>query len=286
MRKSLYGLGGFAALAAAWLGPRGEALAVAVEAPLVGVSVPSKKAAVAAEQAGKIIEMPVVEGSRIAKDDVLFRLSSRLEELEVERLRPLAESDFIQQRARKALELAEQQGARVRDLRDKQITSDKELQAQVFEVEVARLKLTQAGIEQAQAKNEFAQAVERLAQRTVRSPFTGVVTERMKGEGESIEKFVPVIEVMCLDPLWIEFDCPLTEERRFAKGTEIEVAPSQRPADVRRATVQLLSVKAAAASHTFVVRAEVPNPDLSWKAGLKMLIHRPAADDVPSRPGK
>jgi len=286
MRRTAYGFLGFAtAIAAAWMPSRSAACDLVMEPPLIGVSVPSKVAAVAPEQAGKIRVVPVIDGDLVKKDDVLFELNSRLEELEVERLRPLAESDLIKLRALESLRRAEQQEGRVRDLRDKQISSGSDLEAQEFEVAVAKLRMQQAGMEQEQAKNELAQAIERLAQRTVRSPFDGVVTQRMKSEGESIEKFVPVIEVMCLDPLWIEFDCPVTERQLFALGSEVDVRPAQYD-ELRKATVVHVSDKANASSHTFLVRAAVPNPDRTWKTGLKMLIQRPADPTVPAKPGK
>jgi RND family efflux transporter MFP subunit len=254
--------------------------------PLIGVTVPSKIAAVAPEQAGKIAAVPVSEGDRVTPETVLFRLSSRLEELEVVRLRDLADSDLSRKRAAVSLRHAEQEERRVRDLCDQKIASDRDLQAQIHEVELARVRLLQAHLEHAQAANELAQAVERLEQRTVRSPFAGIVTQRLRSEGEAVERFVPVVEVMSLDPLWVEFDCPVAEERSFEVGGEIVVAPAVRQDDVRSAKILFVSMKATASSHTFMVRAAVANPDLRWKAGLKMVINPSPAAQPPSRPGK
>lgn len=256
------------------------------QGPLIGITVASKVAAIAAEQPGKIVAVPVTDGTRVAKDDVLFELSSKLERLEVERLRSLADSNLIKQRAVAALRHAEQQEGRVRNLRDKEISSDSDLQAQAFELELAQLRVEQADIEQAQAANELAQAVERLDQRTVRSPFDGTVTQRFHSEGETVEKFVPVLEVMSLDPIWVEFDCPITEQHMFRVGGEVRVAPSFQPDDPRVGRILFVSQKASTSSHTFMVRAAVANTDLSWKAGLKMLVDLPPAAEVPSKPGK
>lgn len=255
------------------------------EGPYIGISIASKVAAIAAEQPGKIVDVPVADGDHVAKDDVLFRLSSKLEQLEVERLRSLADSGLIRQRAIAALRHAQQQEGRVRDLRDKEISSDSDLQAQAFEVELAQLRVEQADIEQAQAANELAQATERLDQRTIRSPFAGTVTQRFHAEGETVEKFVPVLEIMSLDPLWIEFDCPITEQQMFHVGDQVRVAPAFQPDDTRLGKILFISIKASTSSHTCMVRAAVPNADLSWKSGLKMVVDLPPAG-VPSKPGK
>ena len=173
---------------------------------------------------------------------------------------------------------------RVRDLREKDIASDSDLEAQTLEVELARLRLEQADIEQAQAQNQLEQALERLNQRIVKCPFSGIVTQRMKSEGESVERFVPVLEVMGLDPLWIEFDCPVTSDNLFAVGSEVVVSPSVNPQDRRIGKIVYASMKAVASSHTFLVRAAVPNPDLRWKAGLKMVVERSGADTAEATP--
>jgi multidrug efflux pump subunit AcrA (membrane-fusion protein) len=177
-------------------------------------------------------------------------------------------------RARTGLEHAQKQEARVRQLRAKEISSDSDLQERVYELALARLRVNQAVMEQAQAANEFEQAVERLAQRTVSSPFQGVVAQRFKSVGETVEKFVPVLEVIDLDPLWVEFDCPVADERFFTVGTSVRVAPAVRPDDVRSAVIVYTSVKASPSSHTFMVRAAVDNPHHDWKSGLKMLVTR------------
>lgn len=282
---------GLCAALAVTRGGDGANASAAASAPLVGISVPSRAATVAPEQAGKIVELPYREGDRVEKDAVLFRLNSRLEELEVDRLRPIAEKNLIRLRAEISLRHAEQQERRVRDLREKDIASDSDLESQTVEVELARLRLEQADIEQAQAQNQLDQAIERLDQRTVKCPFAGLVTQRLKSEGESVERFVPVLEVMSLDPLWVEFDCPVTSDNLFAVGSEVVVSPSVNPQDRRIGKVVYASMKAVASSHTFLVRAAVPNPDLKWKAGLKMVVERAAAIDTTEaeaqpRPGK
>ncbi len=287
MHKTLCSVGGVAllsTLSSIW-SPH-AATPAPFEGPLIGVTLASKRATVAPEQDGNIVAVPVAEGDRIAAGATLFQLNSRLEELEVDRLRELAQSDVIVRRAEASLRHAEQEVSRVRDLRDKDISSDRDLQAQALEVELAKLRLEQAHLEHTQANNELAQAVERLAQRTVRSPFAGIVTQRFKCEGESVERFVPVLEVMSLDPLWVEFDCPVADEHQFRVGGDVVVAPAVRPDDSRHAKILFVSMKATAASHTFMVRAAVANEDLRWKAGLKVLVKPPVSLETPAQPGK
>ena len=120
----------------------------------------------------------------------------------------------------------------------------------------------------------------------LRTVDPGIVTQRFKSEGEAVERFVSVVEVMSLNPLWVEFDCPVADEHSFRVGGEVSVAPAVRLEDIRIAKIIHVSMKATASSHTFMVRAAVANEDLRWKSGLKMVIQPPSARDVPSKPGK
>ncbi|MFN9331117.1 MAG: efflux RND transporter periplasmic adaptor subunit [Planctomycetota bacterium] len=269
------------ALAALWL-PRGPVPGAAPAADLVGITVPSQVAAVAAEQDGKITAMPAQEMQRVEEGELLFELNATLEQLEVERLRALADSDVAGRRAAVMLAQVERDTKRIVEMAEQDIVSQSDLQAQQQELELARLRVDQAQLERAQAVNALRQAEERRAQRSVRSPFRGVVTQRLKSAGEAVEKFVPVVEVMSLDPLWIEFECPLTQQHLFRKGGTAVVAPTEAPDDKRTATILLTSVKSNASSHSFMVRAAVPNPELRWKTGQKMTVEADGAQPAPA----
>tara|TARA_R110002094_G_scaffold217746_2_gene189003 strand:- start:151 stop:999 length:849 start_codon:yes stop_codon:yes gene_type:complete len=276
--KSLIPVAGLAAVLAAAPGPQSPP-----PSSLVGITVPCKMALVSPEQAGKIVELAVRDGERVTKDSVLFRLNSVLEELEVKRLGALANSDLLERRAKMTLEFAEQQATRMTELRDQDISSERDMQKQAHELAIAKVMLEQAQLERRQATNQLAQAKERLSQRTVLSPFDGIVTSHFRGTGEAVEKFVPVVEVMSLDPLWIEFECPIQRQQEFKLDAQVRVSLARRPQDSRLATIEFISSKATASSHSFTIRATVRNPELDWMTGLKMTVE-PAPDTTPSTP--
>lgn len=251
---------------------------------LVGITVPSKMALVSPEQAGKITNLEVALGDRVSTGDVLFRLNSRLEVLEVERLEALANSDVFARRAQLTLEFAQQQATRTSTLHNKDISSERDMQKQAHELAMAQLAVEQAKLDTKQANNQLLQAKERLAQRTVLSPFAGMVTTQFRGTGEAVEKFVPVVEVMSLDPLWIEFECPIRKQDQFQLGAQVTVSPAQRPGDERTATIEHISNKATTSSHSFTIRATVANRDYKWQTGLKMNVEAGPSRFTPSTP--
>ncbi len=238
----------------------------------VGGSMPSRAAAVGPEQAGVIVEMPKLEGATVAKGDVLFRLSSEIEALEVERLEALVDSTAAIDKAQKKLEHSRIVEQRLLRLMEKEISSDAELQGAQYARMIAEAEYTQALLERSLQANRLKQAKVRLAQRTVRSPVSGLVVAWHKQPGEPAVKLEPVVQVARLDPLWVAFDCPIRDQRLFRLETEVTVAPALEPNNERKAKVVFVSMRATPSSHTFRVRLSTANSTRDWKAGQKMLI--------------
>jgi multidrug efflux pump subunit AcrA (membrane-fusion protein) len=173
----------------------------------------------------------------------------------------------------------------MRELSAKEIASRSTVDDVELESQLAHLAVGLADLERSQLDNQLQQARERLQQRTLRSPFVGVVTRRFKQAGETVEQLLPVVEVMSLDPLWIEFECPVAAEQSYRLGSLVQVRPAVSGQAPRTAQIIYLSWKATPASHTFLVRASMPNEDYSWRAGLKILVEplpNAAATDVPA----
>tara|TARA_R110002094_G_scaffold128245_15_gene122064 strand:- start:506 stop:1417 length:912 start_codon:yes stop_codon:yes gene_type:complete len=254
---------------------------------LVGLSAPSHRAAVSAEQSGTIVVMAVADGDRVKVGDELFRLSSRLQQLEVDGLQATVDSELGRERANKGLEHARLKADRMRELSEQNISAKASLQEAEFESELARLSVGKAEFERVQLRNALEKAKEQLAQRTLRSPLNGIVVRRLKQLGESAEQLEPVIEVMSLDPLWVQFECPLAREKEFPKGGRIRVWPVIGEFEPRFADIEHVSHQATVTGHTVMVRASLPNPDYLWKAGLKMGIEvAPPVEAAPAPSGK
>lgn len=251
--------------------------------PLVGLTMPSHLAAIASEQSGTIVEMPVQAGQRVKVGDVLFGLSRRLQQLEVERLESQLGSNLDRDRAEANLDHANQKAERERELLAQEISAESKASEVELETQLASLSVREAEFNREQLRNEFAKAKELLDQRVLRSPMDGVLTRRFKQLGEAADQLEPVVEVMSLDPLWIQFECPLTDEADYSIGGRVRVAPAVGNAEPRVAVIEHISLQAAVAGQTFSIRASVPNPDYSWRAGLKMLIE-PMPGDVAAPP--
>ena len=253
---------------------------------LVGVSAPSHRAAIAAEQSGTISEMVARPGAHVRVGDPLFRLTATLQRLEVERLRAEIRSSIEIERANAKLQHAEAEAARMRRLAEQKMSADADLQDAELQLRLARLTVARSEFDRRLKQNDLEQAEARLAQRTLRSPLDGIVTRLIKHLGETAEQLEPIVEVIALDPLWVQFECPVALERHFPIGGSVRVRPFAGVHEPRVGTILHVAPQATVAGQTVMIRAVVANPDYSWRSGLKMHVAPAPTPATPAPQGK
>ncbi len=222
------------------------------------------------EQSGLIAELPVELGHSVLKGERLMQLTSRVEALEVERLSALAKSKANTKSAESRLAFAQQEYDRVRRLVEQSVGTEKQLKEARLELQLGKIEAENARTKDLIAEIQWKEARERLLQRSIWSPIDGIVTKILVQKGESVERFQPAMRVLALDPLHVEFQCPVEDAAFFREGMQVRVTREHDPNHPRIGTVTHASVAADPSSHTFSVRIRVPNPKPSWKAGLKV----------------
>jgi multidrug efflux pump subunit AcrA (membrane-fusion protein) len=110
--------------------------------------------------------------------------------------------------------------------------------------------------------------------RTIRSPINGVVVERFMSPGE-FPKQERIFKLAQIDPLRVEAYAPVSLLGKIAVGMEVQLKPEAPVSGVHRAKVTVVDRVVDAASGTFGVRMELPNPDLRMPAGLKCTVTVP-----------
>ncbi len=137
-----------------------------------------------------------------------------------------------------------------------------------LETQVETLKLLQAKEKKVLASNELKRAKAKLAHKTIRAPFTGVVMDRFKVIGEYIDNDA-VIRLAQLDPLHVEVIVPVLERGTIKVGMQAKVYSNEKDEEGWTATVAQVDQVMDAASGTFGVRLILPNPDYTIPAGLR-----------------
>ncbi len=107
-----------------------------------------------------------------------------------------------------------------------------------------------------------------VALRTIHSPINGVVVERYMSPGE-FPKQERIMKLAQINPLRVEAYVPVSLLGKITVGMELHVKPEAPVSGTYKGTVTVVDRVVDAASGTFGVRLELPNPDLKLAAGLK-----------------
>ncbi len=118
------------------------------------------------------------------------------------------------------------------------------------------------------AELEFKRTVEVFNRLTIRSPINGVVLERLLSPGEYIEN-QSVMKLAQIDPLYVEIILPVVLFPSIRVGEKVKVIPEAPIGGQFFAEVKIVDRVIDAASGTFGVRLELPNPNYKLPAGLK-----------------
>lgn len=148
---------------------------------------------------------------------------------------------------------------------------------------VSRWKVRQARDLYRLRQLELRKAEEVLNQKTVTTPISGVVVQRLRSPGEYVED-QPILQIAQLHPLNVEAIVPMSLFGQISPGMQGEVMTETDSNSPHRATVTVVDRMGNAASGTFGVRLELPNPDYHLPAGQKCSVRflpeaQPAASD-------
>lgn len=198
---------------------------------------------------GVVAQVFVERGHSVRKGQPLVKLNDRVEAATVALSRGKAE--FARRRA-----------SRNDELYQKQLISVQERDQLETEARLAEL--------------ELAEREEALRLRTILSPIDGVVADRHVAPGDQILRATgKIMRLLQLDPLHAEVVAPASFFGRIRSGTEAEVTPVGRGGAGRRARVTAVDRMIDAASGTFRVRLQVPNPGFAIPAGLRCQVRIP-----------
>jgi HlyD family secretion protein len=152
-----------------------------------GYVVARRKATVASEITGKVVEVLVDEGNVVQAGDLLARLDSTLTESDLNLAKSRAVASEAAANAIAAdLRDAERILARIQALQQKNFATEADLTKADARVAVLRAQQAQAQAQVQTARLDAKRASEVLAQHHIRAPFAGVVVERSAQPGEMI----------------------------------------------------------------------------------------------------
>jgi RND family efflux transporter MFP subunit len=226
---------------------------------LVGVASPVE---------GLVEQITVDRGDLVEQGQVLVTLESAAEKAVLAVARARAELEAAIKSNQVRLDFGVRRFDRTQDMFKKDLIPLKEMDEAETAKILGELGLLEAHENRRLAELDLQRASVVLALRTIRSPITGVVVERLLSPGEFVSQ-AAILKIARIDPLRVEVFVPVAMLGRVRLGMLGEVRPEPPVNGVYEARVTIVDRVVDAASGTFGVRLELPNPDYRLPAGLK-----------------
>lgn len=212
-------------------------------------------------QPGRVAEMSVAEGDKVSAGQPLAKLDDAAEQVQLAQLK--AQSDDRTQIQASAASLAQKKV----DLEKLEVAAARDA-ATPLEVEHARLDVRIAELSLDLAKLEHEQAVRKYEEQKIRvdnmrltTPIDGWIEKIHVETGESVNALEESVQIVQIDPLWIEVPVPAAEAVGLKRGAVARVTfPGTSGSSVVEAKVIFVGAVIDAASATLRVKVEVPNP--------------------------
>jgi RND family efflux transporter MFP subunit len=219
---------------------------------------------------GLIESVAVDRGDLVKKGQVLVQLESGPEKANLAIARSRAEMTGPVEAAQARVEFAKSKERRQEELARQNFVSSSALDEARTERRLAESELKVAIENQKLAQLEVERAQELLAMRTIRSPINGLVVQRLIKPGEFATTNVkePILKLAEVDPLYVEVVLPASMLNKVRRGDRAEIRPEM-PEIKATARVIVVDRVMDAASGTFGVRLELPNPGNQIPAGAK-----------------
>lgn len=242
--------------------------ATAAQPPLRCVIEPDRSADIGTAVIGVVDAIHVERGDVVREGQLLAQLRAQVERASVSAAEVRAQADADIRAAAANYEFQRQKLARTEELMQKNFVSIQALEQVRAETSVAEQKLAQAREQKRVAKQELEYANAQLGLRSIRAPFSGIIADRYVNVGERVE-VKPMFRVAKTDPLRVEIIAPAALFGSISKGMIAQVTPDLPNGARIEAKVVLVDKLIDAASNTFRVRAELPNPNGAVPSGLR-----------------
>lgn len=224
-------------------------------------------ARLAGEVAGRLVFVAEV-GSRVEAGEPVARLDPSTLELE------LREAEALVARRRAEQDQAARQHERLQGLRDGRLIAAVQLDEAESNLEIRRRETAQAEVGRDRAR-------QRLAQATLRAPFTGIVAERLAQVGEYLSAGAASVRLVQTDNLELSARVPAALANLLESGTEL---PVRGDGLVRLARIRAVVPAADQISRQLELRLELN--DSNWLVGsaAEVAVPQQAAQTVVTAP--
>ena len=233
-------------------------LSPSLAVPAELMPVPDRRASVGPRVAGRVLQVLVNVGDRVAAGAPLLVLES----VEVGQAR----ADLVAAAARR--DVAKRAYERATKLLADRVTSERAveealgaLQVAEADVEASRTRLKAFGAAAGEADDEPSSV-------TLRSPLRGTVVSRVASAGQWIEPSEIVMEIVDLNRLWLLASVHEREMRSISQGQDVDVEVRAFPGEVFTGSVESVAPTLDERTRSVSVRVVLPNAEYRLRPGM------------------
>jgi RND family efflux transporter MFP subunit len=235
---------------------------------------------------GLIGKVLVQRGDWVKAGQTLVELESTAERSAVATAKYRAEMGGRLAAAKERVEYSSAKAGRAAELRKQHFVAAQAHDDAQAEMRVAEAELQDAKENQQLARLDYQHQVDVLNLRTLRSPFDGVVVDRMLNPGDLTQygtETKPILRLAQINPLRVEVVLPLDYYKKLSIGMQGFVVP-ERLGGSYPARVKVIDRVFDAASGTFGVRLELANPRGAVPGGIRCQVDFPELKAAERRP--
>lgn len=220
-------------------------------ATTIGKLRPNKNLTIKSKLSETVDTFPVSEGSSVEEGQLVLQFDTTTHRIRLERTRHRLE------RARHQRDISRKTFERKESLLDRDLVSQSEFDQAKLEFKQAQenLSIARSDLEDAQRQYDYT---------SVESPFPGVLDRHLVELGEQVRRGQPLLKLLQLDPIKVEFEVTPEERQHLARGDSITVRLNE---DTRSAEISNLSHDVSPDNGLYSVTADLPNPDHEFIAG-------------------
>ncbi|WP_137893309.1 efflux RND transporter periplasmic adaptor subunit [Ramlibacter sp. 2FC] len=237
---------------------------------------------------GLIRRIHVQRGDDVKAGQTLVELESAVERSSAAAAKYRTETEGRITASRNRMAYASKKSDRSRELHSQSFISAQARDEAETERNLAESELKEALENRELARLDYQRSIDLLNQKRLRSPFNGVVVDRMLNPGDLAESGngrKPILKLAQVDPLRVEVVLPLATYGRLKPGMQAQVVP-EGLGGAYAATVRIVDRVFDAASGTYGVRLELPNPKGRLPGGIRCRVDFPELDGLIHKVGQ
>lgn len=215
---------------------------------VTGTTQPAQQSQIASQSSGRVQDVRVRPGDRVAAGDILVQVDVEQLELTVELQRSNAAATQSQ------LELAQANYERQVALVDRGAATSASLDQARTQVESLRAQA-------AALADQVKSAELSLSQATVTAPFAGVISDRNVEPGQFVSMGTPLVSIVDLSEVELVGQAPVVAATQIAVGQEVEVTVDGLSGETFIGTVERINPVATAGARTVPVYITLDNAD-------------------------